>query len=130
MVELPRHVKTLGELLEERAASMPGKPAVFFGEETVSFGALDRMANRYANVFRELGVGPGDRVCLFIPNRMEFLYAYFGLIKLGAMMISLSCLKGTGSGNSPGRPSFRSFSSCPRKGWMWTGPSGRWVSPG
>ncbi len=92
MVELPRHVKTLGELLEERMASMPEKPAVFFGDETISFAELNRMANRYANVFRELGVGPGDRVCLFIPNRLEFLHSYFGLIKLGAMMISLSVM--------------------------------------
>jgi long-chain acyl-CoA synthetase len=92
MNELPRHVKTLGELLEYRAEVMPDKPAIYFGEEIVSFSRLNEEANRYANVFRNFGIVPDDRVCLFIPNRLEFLYSYFGLIKLGAMMISLSVM--------------------------------------
>ncbi len=92
MQRLPEHVDTLGKMLAHQAAELSDKPAIYFRDETVTFSQLDRAANRYANVFRELGVTPGDRVCLFIPNRLEFLYAYFGLIKLGAMMISLSVM--------------------------------------
>jgi len=92
MTALPKDVTTLGKLLEFRAASMPDRPALYLGEQTVSFLELDRMANRYANVFVELGIAPGDGVCLFVPNRLEFLYAYFGLLKIGAMMISLSVM--------------------------------------
>ncbi|UCD56987.1 MAG: long-chain fatty acid--CoA ligase [Candidatus Hydrogenedentota bacterium] len=92
MLSLPGTVTTLGKMLEYRAANMPDKAALYFGDETVSFCELNRAANRYANVFRGMGIGTGDRVCLFSPNRLEFLYAYFGLIKLGAMMISLSVM--------------------------------------
>ena len=92
MTTLPKEITTLGQMLEYRAATMLDKPAIYFREETVSFSGLDKAANRYANVFSDLGVGPGDRVCLFIPNRLEFIYAYFGLIKIGAMMISLSVM--------------------------------------
>ena len=92
MATLPEDVTTLGRMLEHRALHMADRPALYLGDETVTFSELDRAANRYANVFGDLGVGPGDRVCLFIPNRLEFLYAYFGLIKLGAMTISLSVM--------------------------------------
>jgi long-chain acyl-CoA synthetase len=92
MAKLPKDVTTLGQMLEYRARDLADRPALYFREETVTFAELDRAANRYANVFADFGVGPGDRVCLFIPNRLEFLYAYFGLIKLGAMMISLSVM--------------------------------------
>ena len=92
MTTIPKEITTLGEMLAFRAESMPDRPALYFREETVSFRELDRMANKYANALSELGIGPGDRVCLFLPNRLEFIYAYFGLIKIGAMMISLSVM--------------------------------------
>jgi long-chain acyl-CoA synthetase len=92
MTTIPKEITTLGEMLAFRAESMPDRPALYFREETVSFLELDRMANKYASALSELGIGPGDRVCLFLPNRLEFIYAYFGLIKIGAMMISLSVM--------------------------------------
>jgi len=79
-------------MLEHQAASMPDKPALYFRDETVTFAELNLRANKYANVFRSMGIGPGDRVCIFSPNRLEFLYAYYALLKVGAMMISLSVM--------------------------------------
>ena len=92
MATFPKDVTTLGHMIEHRALTMAEKPVLYFRDETVTFAQLNSAANKYANVFSDFGVGPGDRVCLFIPNRLEFLYAYFGLIKLGAMMISLSVM--------------------------------------
>jgi long-chain acyl-CoA synthetase len=88
----PDEVRTLGELLAYQATHLPDTPVLILGDETVSFSELNKAANRYANVFASLGIGPGDRVCLFIPNRIEFFYCYFGLIKIGATMISLSVM--------------------------------------
>jgi long-chain acyl-CoA synthetase len=79
-------------MLEYRASAIPDGPALYFRDETVSFLELNKYANKYANVFRDLGVRTGDRVCIFSPNRLEFLYAYLGLIKIGAMMVSLSVM--------------------------------------
>jgi long-chain acyl-CoA synthetase len=83
---------TLGQMLESRAVELADRPAFYFRDETITFTELDCAANKYANALSGLGIGPGDRVCLFSPNRMEFLYAYFGIIKLGATMISLSVM--------------------------------------
>jgi acyl-coenzyme A synthetase/AMP-(fatty) acid ligase len=92
MATFPKDVTTLGQMIEHRALTMADKPVLYFRDETVTFAQLNAEANKYANVLSDFGVVPGDRVCLFIPNRLEFLYAYFGLIKLGAMMISLSVM--------------------------------------
>ncbi len=92
MASLPKSVTTLGRMLEHHAATIPERPALYFRDEMVTFSQLNAWANKYANVFREMGVRAGDRVCLFTPNRLEFLYAHFGLIKIGAMMISLSVM--------------------------------------
>ena len=44
---------------------------------------------RTASLFRELGVGRGDRVCLFMPNA-EYLYCWFGLSELGAVSVPIN----------------------------------------
>jgi long-chain acyl-CoA synthetase len=92
MQKLPTSITTVGQMLEFWANETPDKPALYFSDEVVTFAELDRMSNKYANVLSEFGVGPGDRVCIFCPNRLEFLYSYFGLIKVGAMMVSLSVM--------------------------------------
>jgi crotonobetaine/carnitine-CoA ligase len=45
--------------------------------------------NKAANFFRDLGVKKGDHVCLFLPNCPEFLYLWFGLSKIGALMLPI-----------------------------------------
>ncbi len=84
--------KTMGRMIEDRAFSLAEKPAFYFRDEPITFSDLNLATNRYACVLSDMGIGPGDRVCIFSPNRLEFLYAYFGLIKIGATMVSLSVM--------------------------------------
>ena len=53
---------------------------------------MERAASRAANALRELGVGLGDRVALFLPNIPAFAVAYLGAQKLGAIAVSLNSL--------------------------------------
>ena len=69
---------------------MREKPFVYFRDQTINFSTLDRKVNRAANALRELGVTKGDSVCLFLPNCLEFLYLWFGLAKIGAVVVSLN----------------------------------------
>ena len=43
------------------------------------------LANRFARWALESGLRPGDRVALFLPNRMEYLPAWYGLSKVGVV---------------------------------------------
>jgi long-chain acyl-CoA synthetase len=55
-----------------------------------SFEELDRRASQTAHVLRRLGVVPGDRVALYLPNSPEWVVAYLAALKLGAIAVSLS----------------------------------------
>ena len=79
----------VGKVLSETAARMPGKTAVIFKEEKITFADLEMMANRLANRLRGLGVGPGDRVAIILPNSSQWVVSYGGVIKLGAIAVPL-----------------------------------------
>ncbi|MBI5441259.1 MAG: AMP-binding protein [Deltaproteobacteria bacterium] len=80
----------LARLLSERAALSRGKPAAVFEGTPYTFGAFDREVERYAGVLQRAGIGPGDRVAVQLPKRMEFLFAHFGALSLGAITLPLN----------------------------------------
>lgn len=77
------------EILREKAALLGDVPFLRFRDESISFGELDERSNRAANLLREIGVRRGDKVCLMIGNRPEFVELWFGLAKLGAIMVPM-----------------------------------------
>ena len=61
----------------------------FMGTEK-TFEEVEAEANQLANGLVDLGVEPGDRVGLYIPNEPLFPVAYFGIIKAGAIAVPLN----------------------------------------
>ena len=55
----------------------------------MTYGDLYTEVNRCANAFMALGVGPGDRVALFLPMCPELIVAFFAAIKIGAVILPL-----------------------------------------
>lgn len=85
------------ELLRKRVKESGGKPFLYFSDQVVSFAEMDRRSAMAARMLAEIGVRKGDKVCLMISNRPEFLELWFGLAKLGAIMVPLNTsLKGEG----------------------------------
>jgi crotonobetaine/carnitine-CoA ligase len=76
-------------ILRDRAASLGDGPFLRFRDESISFREMDERSNRAANLLREIGVRRGDKVCLMIGNRPEFVELWFGLAKLGAIMVPM-----------------------------------------
>src|SRR4051812_34188518 len=70
--------------LTDDAAADPDHLAVTDEHRTVTRGALDRLSNRTARAFAELGVGAGDLVTIALPNSVEFVAATIATWKLGA----------------------------------------------
>jgi acetyl-CoA synthetase len=60
----------------------------------VSWGELQDLAGRFANVLRERGVERGDRVAMLLPATPETAAAFIGTWKLGAILLSMSVLYG------------------------------------
>lgn len=80
----------LARNLEQAAFYFGDRPAVIEGDRVVTFGEFDREANRVATALAELGVKPGDPVALCAPNSYQWLAFYFGALKAGAVVVTLS----------------------------------------
>ncbi len=74
----------------------PGAAAILFEGRTVTYRELDGDSARLAAGLTRLGVKPGDRVALFLPNIPEFATAYLAAQKLGAVAVSANALLTTG----------------------------------
>src|ERR1700760_2986182 len=83
-------VRTIGGILEQRAAEQPERAFVRFREGALTYGELDDRANRVANALAELGLSRGERVAILLPNGPEFLAAWFGVARGGLIEVPLN----------------------------------------
>jgi long-chain acyl-CoA synthetase len=78
-------------LLEESAEKFPDSPAVAFPvapmARRLTYRQLKEEAERFAGAMSAMGVGKGDRVGLLLPNCPQFVVAWFGLQRLGAVPV-------------------------------------------
>jgi long-chain acyl-CoA synthetase len=81
---------TLHEVLRATARKEPSRVAIVFGDQSLTFADLDAESNRLANGLRALGLGPGDRLGLFVPNCPEFEIGFYAASKLGAFACPLN----------------------------------------
>ena len=81
---------TIHGLLRRQAERYGARPFLTFGEQTVSFAALEAMSGRAAAGLAALGVGKGDRVALVLDNCVEYLVLWFALSRLGAVEVPLN----------------------------------------
>jgi len=88
----PQGEQALTEYLRHWADTIPDKPAIEFYGHTLTFGQLNEQSDRFANVLRGLGIEPGDRVAVFMPNCPQFNIAYWGIMKAGAVHVPVSPL--------------------------------------
>jgi len=84
---LKERVHPLPYYLEENARSVPQFPAIIFYGKTITYGELNELVNRLANVLRKLGVKEGDKVGLFLPNTPQAIIAFYATLKLGAIVV-------------------------------------------
>lgn len=78
---------TVPEVLEHQAGRVPGKTALIAGDRRLTYGELLADVRRAALAFAGLGLGPGDRVVLQLPNLVEFVLCHLGLQRIGAVPV-------------------------------------------
>lgn len=76
-------------LLEEAARRYGKKTAIASGAVRLSYAELDKSSDKMANALLGMGVGKGDRVAMLIPNSTDFAVIYFGVVKIGAIAVTL-----------------------------------------
>lgn len=88
--ELPLPKKSMIDCFEDSVRRHPDRAAVFYFDRSISFQELDEMAESFAALLAEWGVGKGDRVALYLQNDPQFLIAQYGAWKRGAIMVPLN----------------------------------------
>ena len=82
----------LASNLESAAASFPGREAIVFDGRRWTYAEIEEQANQVANGLHRAGIREGDHVALVCPNRPEFVTSYFGILKVGAVVVCVSAL--------------------------------------
>lgn len=84
-VPIPR--QSLHKFLETSADWVPNKTATIFYGSKLNYYQLDRRANQFAHALHGLGVEPGDRVMVILPNMPQLIIAYYGTLKVGGVVV-------------------------------------------
>ena len=78
---------TIGAVVDARADDSAARPFVTTGGVTVSYGEFADLTWRLTGALAELGVGHGEKVCLFLPNGLPFALGMFASARLGAPFV-------------------------------------------
>ena len=75
------------QFLAKSAEKYPNNPALLFQGTTVTFSQLDEMVNKFASALVSLGVKPGDRVSMLLPNLVQTAVAFYAAMRAGAVVV-------------------------------------------
>ncbi len=82
----------LARNLERSALFFPDRPAVRERDRELTYRQLDDRAGRIAGSLVQMGIKPGDYIAMCAPNSIDWIAFYFGVLKTGAVAVTLSGL--------------------------------------
>jgi fatty-acyl-CoA synthase len=90
--DMPLSDATIGAFLQETAARVPDRPAVVFREQGIrwSWREFANEVDVLAAGLLAIGVGSGDRVGIWSPNRVEWLLTQFATARIGAVLVNIN----------------------------------------
>lgn len=78
------------EEIRRQAGLRPDKTAINFYGNEISYRMLDDFSDRFANALAGLGIGKGDHVGIYLENCPQFVIAFYGILKAGAVVVTCS----------------------------------------
>src|SRR5438477_1483438 len=83
----PYPEKSLFSLLEESAKRFPDRPAIAWFGRHITYKELLRETEKFSALLAKLGVQPGDRVGLVLPNCPQYVIASYATVRLGEVIV-------------------------------------------
>ena len=81
---------TLRSVYADWLARSPDDTMIIEGEHRISVAQFDRLCAQAAAWMAAHGVGPGDKVAVWVVNRVEWLALLFGLARVGATLVAVN----------------------------------------
>jgi long-chain acyl-CoA synthetase len=82
----------LQDILKKTAEEHAEKPAIVYRDREISYAELATLSDKFAAALATLSVEKGERIALFLPNIPQFIIAYYGILKAGAVVTAISPL--------------------------------------
>jgi len=80
----------LADFLSDTAARIPDQTAITYNGQSISFLEMDEQVSALVSGLERLGLGPGDRCVLMMPNCIEWALVYYALARLGAVVVPVN----------------------------------------
>jgi benzoate-CoA ligase family protein len=90
LVEVPEYFNVATHFLDGPAGRHPERVAIAGEPREVTYGELAALSNRVGNALLAQGVTGGDRVLILLPDSAEFIAAFFGAAKIGAIAVPVN----------------------------------------
>ena len=84
--------QSLGTMFENTCGTYPERVSILYKGSTTSYAELEKAVNAFGNRLKALGVTRGDRVAVMLPNIPEFTVAYFAILKLAAVAVTINVM--------------------------------------
>ena len=81
---------SLDDIVRRNGRRFPRKKALVMGGLSLDWKSLDERIDRVANALKEVGLNPGDRVAILLPNCFEYFELYFGIARAGLMSVPVN----------------------------------------
>src|SRR6478672_3141689 len=123
-------METLGDFVQSVAERFGSRPALLHKPgkttEVWSYIELKERANRVARWLGEQGVGKGDRIILWAPNGVQWVAAYLGALRIGAIVVPLDVRSGADFAQrvvDKTEPKLALLSKATKDGWRGDAPT-------
>lgn len=78
------------ERFREIVRKFATKNAIVYHEHNISYAQLDEITDKLAIGLKNNGINAGDRVALIMPNLPQFIFSYYAILKLGAIVVPIN----------------------------------------
>jgi len=92
----------LASNLSDTTRTHADRVALRVDDATTTYSQLDEASARVAGLLRQRGFKPGDRVGIMLPNIAEFAVVYYGVLRVGGVVVPMTAAQGAGGRLLPG----------------------------
>ena len=83
---------TLTDLFDLSLRGRRNTPGLEFANQTFTFGEIDSRSNRLASLLKRRGLNAGDRLCVYLANRLEMIDLFLACVKAGIIFVPINVL--------------------------------------
>ena len=84
---IPIPKRPLTDFLQSAADWLPRRTAIHFYGSRLTYKELNEQVNQMSHVFHGLGVRPGDRVMVILPNMPQMVVSFYGALRAGGVVV-------------------------------------------